>query len=185
MEYDEVKLAALGIDYEPIFKFDKDVIRDFTKILISINYVKEMPEWSSNKISFISLKKAIQFIEIIMRSSLCFPVIIDGRHINKKFTIGNWIFKTLKIAYPHPIYQIFPPHFGKNHIKFMELIMQTLNSFVCKKDFERLLNFSDNLPEGEEKKMFKDLEHMAMNSLYESYIVEKYTAAKIKNVSKE
>lgn len=185
MEYDEVKLAALGIDYEPVFKFDKEVIRDFTKILISINYAKEMPEWSSNKIDFLFLKKVIQVIEIFMRSSLCFPVIINGHHINKKFIIGSWIFKTLKIAYPNPIYQIFPPHFGKNHIKFMESIMQILNSFVCKKDFERLLNFSDNLPEGEEKKMFKDLEHTTMNSLYESYIVEKYTAARIRNVSKE
>lgn len=185
MEYDEVKLAALGIDYEPMYQIDKNVIRDFTKILIAINYAKEMPEWSSNKIDFLSLKKVIQFIEILLRSSLCFPVIIDGRHINKKFIIGSWIFRTLKIAYPNPIYQIFPPAFGKNHIKFMEVIMQTLNSFVCKKDFERLLNFSESLPEGDEKKMFKDVEHLAMNSLYESYIVEKYTAAKIRNVNKE
>lgn len=185
MEYDESKLAALGIDYEPMFQIDKNVIRDFTKILIAINYAKEMPEWSSNKIEFPKLKMTIQLIELFMRSSLCFPVIINGHHINKKFTIGTWIFKTLKIPYPSPIYQIFPPHFGKNHIKFMELIMYNLNSFVCKKDFERLLNFSDNLPDGEEKKMFKDLEHMTMNSLYESYIVEKYTAAKIRNISKE
>lgn len=185
MEYDEVKLATFGIDYQPIFKFDKDIIRDFTKILISINYAKDIPEWCSNKIDFLSLKRLIQVIEIFMRNSLCFPVIIDGHHINKKFKIGSWIFRTLKIAYPNPIYQIFPPAFGKNHIKFMELIMQTLNSFVCKKDFERLLNFSENLPEGEEKKLFKDLEHMTMNSLYESYIVEKYTAAKIRNTKKE
>ena len=59
--------------------------------------------------------------------------------------------------------------------------MTSLNATgMCKLDWELLLHFSDNLPDGENKKMFKEIEHIAMNSLYEAFLAEKYSELKIR-----
>lgn len=169
------------IQYQPTYEINKNVIRDFSKILVAINYIDDIPHWKTKTCTFKQVKSLVQFLELLMRKSLCFPVMINGKKINRENRIGRWIFTHLKIAYPNPIYKIFPPHFGVNHIKFMELIMTSLNATgMCKLDWELLLHFSDNLPDDENKKMFKEIEHIAMNSLYESFLAEKYYELKIR-----
>jgi len=183
MRIDEEKLKRLTSEYDPVYELNKQTIMEFSKILTSIYYITDIPKgkWKS-KVPFETVKAVAHGVLLLNRNSLTFPVIISGFKINKKFRIGSWIFNNLGIQYPNPIYQIFPPAFGKNHIRFIERMMAALNATgMCKKDWEFLLNFAENdviLPE--DKKLFSELINHTYNSLYECYIAERYREVHIK-----
>lgn len=183
MKIDEDQLKKFTSVYNVTYEFNKEVIKDFAKLLVAINYITDIPpeRWHS-KVSFSTVKSITQATEFLNRSSLPIPILIAGHSINKKFKIGSWIFQNLGIPYPHPIYQIFPPKFGKNHIVFMERMMAMLNaSGMCKKDWELLLNFIDTDVMIEvDKKDFKDLIDIAYNALYECYLAERYDEIQIR-----
>ncbi len=174
------KLSECTKEIVPVYKVDKDILRDFSKIFVAINYIQSVPDkiWKS-KYPFQSVKATVQWFARLWKNSLPIPIFIGNRNITPSHLIGDFIFTHTSIPYPSPIYQIFPPKFGKNHIKFIEFFMTVMNNTICKSDFEFLLGFSDGLKNEESKKMFKEVEHRLMNTLYETYIAEAYREIKI------
>ena len=62
---------------------------------------------------------------------------------------------------------------------YYRLQLQGLLNDICGV-YALICQSEQHLPDDENKKMFKELEHIAMNSLYEAFLAEKYSELKIR-----
>lgn len=166
------------IDYFPTrYEHSEKITRDFVTILFAFCFVKKMD--LKAKFGWESISATVRFYMKLFRNSLTWSWIEVKNNrqtcVNPISKIGNWLWKK-GVKYPSPIYQIFPPPFGKNHVQFMESCFTLLNGMeMPKKDWETLLNWVDTCCTTEEQKQkYNKAIDNATSTLWKAFCAEKY-----------
>jgi hypothetical protein len=156
------------------YAHSEKITRDFVTILFAFSFLKSMP--LKAKLGWKSIQETVRFCLKIFKNSLTWNWKSEnGKMYNPVNKIGLFLWKH-GVPYPNPLYQLFPPPFGKNHILFMESMFEILNNMdMPKSDWELLLNWVELVgKDDEQKKKYNDAIDRASAALWKAFNAEKY-----------
>ena len=167
------------IDYYPTrYEHSEKITHDFVTILFAFCFVKNLD--LKAKLGYENISGLMRFYMKLFKRSLTWnwiEVTPNGKtkSVNPISKVGNWLWKK-GVKYPNPIYQIFPPPFGKNHVQFMESCFSLLNGMeMPKADWETLLNWVNIVCKSEDtKQKYNKAIDSASSTLWKAFCAEKY-----------